>query len=122
MKIFMFVVSLLIPLTMIGFGALWKKHPPADINMVYGYRTSMSMKNRQTWEFAHHLMGKIWFWTGIVVLALTLISFFVFYSSKRFETIMGNAVLIQIIPLCVGIIPVEAALHKKFDKDGRPKR
>ena len=43
--IFMLVIDLLIPLTMIGFGRLFLKKIPKDINALFGYRTSMSMKN-----------------------------------------------------------------------------
>ena len=30
-----------------------------DVNFVFGYRTSMSMKNKDTWEFAHKYCGKV---------------------------------------------------------------
>ena len=32
--------------TMIGFGFLFQKRPPKNINGLYGYRTAMSMKTR----------------------------------------------------------------------------
>ena len=51
--IFMLIMDLLTPAIMIGFGRGFMKHPPKTINMVYGYRTSMSMKNKETWDFAH---------------------------------------------------------------------
>lgn len=28
-----------VPVLMIVFGVLWKKHPPKSINWIYGYRT-----------------------------------------------------------------------------------
>lgn len=59
--IFMMFIELLIPVTMIGFGKMFLKHSPKEINMAFGYRTSMSMKNRDTWEFAHKYCGKIWY-------------------------------------------------------------
>lgn len=49
------------PLLMIIFGAIFRKAAPKKINSLYGYRTTMSMKNRDTWEFAHHYFGRIWF-------------------------------------------------------------
>lgn len=42
--IYMFIMVLLIPCSMIGFGKLFFKRPPKDINAVFGYRTNMSMK------------------------------------------------------------------------------
>ena len=35
------------------------KKAPKEINSVFGYRTSMSMKNKDTWEFAHKYCGKV---------------------------------------------------------------
>ena len=42
---FMLLMDLLIPFTMIGFGKYFIKSAPKEINAVFGYRTSMSMKN-----------------------------------------------------------------------------
>ena len=58
--IFMLIMDLLIPFTMIGFGKMFLKKAPDQINYVFGYRTSMSMKNQDTWVFAHYYCGKIW--------------------------------------------------------------
>ena len=55
--IFMLIMDLLLPFTMIGFGRYFMKKAPKEINSVFGYRTSMSMKNKDTWEFAHKYCG-----------------------------------------------------------------
>ncbi|MFD3157324.1 SdpI family protein [Haloimpatiens sp. FM7330] len=66
----MFVFSLfntiVISFTMIGFGLLFMKKPPKEISSVFGYRTSMSSKNKDTWVFAHKYAGRVWFNSGIV--------------------------------------------------------
>jgi len=36
----------------------FQKNPPTEINPGYGYRTSRSMKNQMTWDFAQKYMGK----------------------------------------------------------------
>lgn len=41
--IFMFILDLPIPLTMIGFGKYFLKNAPKEINAVLGYRTSLSL-------------------------------------------------------------------------------
>lgn len=43
----------------IGFGMMFMRHIPYEINMVFGYRTKMSTKNRDTWEFAHQYCGNV---------------------------------------------------------------
>ena len=57
--IFMLAIGLLIPLTMVCFGKLFLTKVPKKINMMFGYRTAMSMKNRNTWEFVHKMIGKL---------------------------------------------------------------
>ena len=71
--IFMLVMILLIPITMIGFGKLFLKQAPGEINAVFGYRTTMSMKNKDTWEFAHNYCGKLWYRCGLFLLPLSVI-------------------------------------------------
>ena len=44
--IFMLIMDLLLPFTMIGSGRYFMKKAPKEINSVFGYRTSMSMKNK----------------------------------------------------------------------------
>ena len=106
---------------MIGFGLLWKSNPPKDISDLYGYRTSMSMKNMDTWNFAHRYIGRIWYVTGIITTALSVIILIVFKNSIEFESITIYLVFIQLALLCAGIIPTEISLYKKFDKNGQKK-
>lgn len=116
----MLVMGLLVPLTMVGFGKLFMTKAPKNINMLFGYRTAMSMKNRDTWEFAHKMIGKLWFRCGLVLLPLTVIPF-LFVMNKDVLTIgkVGAIVVaMQMIPMMGMIFPVEAALKKNFDKNG----
>ena len=69
--IFMFLMSLLIPLSMILIGRLFSRSAPKQINSVFGYRTAMSMKNKDTWEFAQYC-GKTWSAVGRTLLLLLL--------------------------------------------------
>ena len=71
--IFMFVFDLSIPCIMILFGQRFLKKPPQNINSFYGYRTTMSMKNMDTWKFAHAYCGKLWKTTGWILLGISII-------------------------------------------------
>lgn len=44
--IFMLLMSLLIPAIMIGFGQMFLKAPPKDINAAFGYRTKENTNRR----------------------------------------------------------------------------
>lgn len=51
--IFMELMLLLTPIIMVFFCRKFKNNPPNKINWIYGYRTKMSTKNKDTWIFAH---------------------------------------------------------------------
>lgn len=118
MFLFLFICCMLVPMTMLGFGFMWKKSPPKNINDLYGYRTTMSMKNVDTWNFAHRYFAKLWIWSGVITLVLSFITLIIFRNSNEFETISIYLMFIQAAFLCVGIIPTEIALRKNFDKNG----
>ena len=110
--VFNLVMSMLIPLVMIIGGRLFVVRPPKRINPVYGYRTAISMKNQDTWNFAHRHCGRIWCRVGGAMLPLSVAAMFVFREA-------GIAVIvIQTLVLILSIFPTEAALKKTFDGDG----
>ena len=119
-SIFMFVCNLLIPVLMIVAGRMMWKNPPKSINGVYGYRTTMSMKNMDTWKFAHEHSGKIWWKVGWIMLIPTILIQLPFMKSN--EDIVGTvgAILctIQCVVLIAAIFPTEKALKANFDKNG----
>ncbi|MDO5417808.1 MAG: SdpI family protein, partial [Lachnospiraceae bacterium] len=121
--IFMLLMNLLIPVTMIGFGYRFLKKPPKEMNSIYGYRTSMSMKNKDTWAFAHHYCGKLWYHWGMGLLPVTILAM-CFLLGKDTDTVGnygGVICFVQMIPLIGVICPTERELRKRFDADGRRK-
>lgn len=121
--IFMLIVDLLIPVTMIVFGWRFIHQPPENINPLYGYRTAMSMKNKDTWDFAHQYCGKIWYTAGLILLPVSIIAM-LFALGKPVATVGacgGIICVLQCIPLVGTIIPTEQALKKIFDDSGARK-
>lgn len=119
--IFMLIMDLLIPFTMIGFGKSFLKNPPKEINSVFGYRTAMSMKNKETWKFAHKYCGKIWYTCGIVLLpfSIVLMCLVIGKGEDVTGTVGGILCCIQMLPLIGSIFPTENALKRNFDKNGK---
>ena len=120
---FMLIMNLLIPFTMIGFGKYFMNSAPGNINIVFGYRTSMSMKNQDTWKFAHEYCGKLWYKWGKITLILSIIAMLLLLE-KPVDTIgnCGAAIcMIQLFFLIGAIGPTESALRKRFDKNGNRK-
>lgn len=121
--IFMLVMDLLVPAVMILLGGHYAKNAPKEINAVSGYRTTMSMKNKDTWEFAHHYCGKIWRTVGWGVLILSFVAMlFVFGKDVGTVGIVGGILCgVQAVFLCSPILPTEIALRKTFDENGNRK-
>ena len=118
--IFMMIINLLLPITMIFLGRYYSRKAPKNINWVYGYRTTMSTKNKDTWEFAHKLLGKLWYRCGIVLLPLSvLVMLFVLGKRENVVAITGEIICgVQVVIMVLVIHPIERALRKNFDKDG----
>ncbi|EJO5349150.1 SdpI family protein [Clostridium botulinum] len=122
--IFMMIMDLLIPFTMIGFGKYFIKNAPKEINRVFGYRTPMSMKNKDTWEFAHNHCGKIWFNIGRIMLVISaMVMLFLIGRDKSVVANFGGILCgIQLVFLVGSIFPTERALKKNFDIHGDRKK
>lgn len=120
MKWFNLAMDLLVPLIMIGLGWGFIKKPPKDINGSYGYRTSKSMKNRDTWDFAQRTCGRVWFAAGWVMLPLSVLAWVrtLPYPEGDAGFLTAAITFLEAIVVVLTIIPVEAALSKKFDRNG----
>ena len=114
--IFMFICELLIPLTMIGFGKQFRKKSPKNINMIVGYRTSRSMKSKETWEFAHCYFGKLWFRLGWMLLVPTVFGM-ILVIGKDNDMVGNVGLVINVVQIAVMLIPIyftEKALKERF--------
>ena len=121
--IFMLAMGLLFPVVMILFGTMFMKSAPKKINYIFGYRTDMSMKNRDTWVFAHKYIGKLWFRFGLLLIPITVIPMlFVIGKTENVVGVVGLTVsFINTVVLIVPVFLTEKALNKAFDKDGKRK-
>lgn len=117
--IFMLIMELLMPFTMIGFGRYFSNQAPKEINSAFGYRTKKSMKNRETWEFAHKYFGRMWYISGLIVLPMSIIV--MLFVIGQNEDIVGNIgagiCVVQMIPLIGSVFVTENALKKNFDEN-----
>lgn len=79
------------------------------------------MMNRETWEFAHGYIGKLWFIGGWILLPVSaaVMLFVLGKETDTVGTVGGILVFLQLIPLFGTVIPTEKALMKNFDEFGR---
>ena len=118
------LLNLLIPITMTLCGWIMLHHPPKQINSLYGYRTTMSMINEDTWSFAHAFCGHLWWKAGWVMLVLSAMVSWPFsgaFTEPITVIVLCMIYTIQLIVLIGSIFIVERALKRAFNRDGSRK-
>ena len=119
--LFVTVMDLLVPAIMLYFGRRFQKKPPEKINQIYGYRTARSMKNQETWSFAHETCGRLWVRLGAVLLLLSLAAAVMTFGRgvEAAGIVSAVVVVVQMVVVIGSIVPVERALKRNFDDQGR---
>ena len=122
--LFMLAADLIIPVTMIVISRAYLHHPPEHISMDHGYRSTRSMKNEDTWRFAHQYGGKWWLWVGAILLPVSAAAMIPFARSDIKTTGIAGGVAcgVQLIVLLLSFAPVEWALKRNFDENGIRRR
>ncbi len=117
---FMLACDLIIPGIMVLAGWMMWKHCPQDINVAYGYRTRRSMRNMDTWKFAHAHCGRLWWKLGLALLIPSILIHIPFFKSGK-ELVSAVSMIIMAVQtaiLVASIFPTEAALKRTFNDDG----
>ena len=113
-----------VPIIFLVFGWLFNhgrypKHP----NGVYGYRTTRSMKNDETWIFAQECWGRLCWRVGwwVLILSLLVVAILQMQPVRRHGIYIGAWITVQSVLTLGTILPVERALKNTFDEFGRRK-
>ena len=119
--IFEFAGVFVVPIVFLMIGWLfthgrYPKHP----NGVYGYRTTRSMKNDETWMFAQERWGQLCWRVGwwLLILSLFVVGILQTQSVRQHGIYVGAWITIQGVLTLATILPVERALKTKFDEFG----
>ena len=118
------ITIFLLPLVMVICGMSYTKRGPKRITRLQGYRSKMSMKNRETWDFAHKNLGDLWFKLGAPLLAVTsVVSLLVFReTTKQITTWCCVIFVIQLVIMVLPVAYTEKALKENFDENGKWKK
>lgn len=116
-----FIVNLIIPAVMLFGGYMMKTCPPRSISRWVGFRTALSMKNEDTWAFAHACCGRVWWKIGWISLALSVLGQLPFAKAREetLETLALVMVLAQSSVLLGTVVYVQRELKRAFDESGR---
>lgn len=112
-----FLHLLIGPLLML-FSLIYLYFPPKKINHLYGHRTSLSMKNQDTWNEANKRSALMMLLVSALTCIFQLIGI-VFKVNK--ETTIFYATILLVVGLIIGVLFIEKQLRSIFDKDGNRK-
>lgn len=116
--IFMFIMTLLIPASLL---LAWYLCPRIKtINNASGYRTKRSMKNQDTWDFAQKYCARISLYMVFpsLILAIVIMPTVISKSIDRIGWIGFGITIIQMLSFVVIVISTEKALKNTFDESG----
>lgn len=82
--------SLHFPLALVGVifilvGIIMLLFPPKKINFLYGYRTNLSMKTQENWDYSQKYSAKLIMVLGgfLILLFLLQTNLLIFYQNKN---------------------------------------
>ncbi len=89
--------------------------PPKEINNWYGYRTPLSTKNQDNWEFAQNHSRKMFLNCGVLMILLGAVSgYFLFEGNTEVIFIVETFVVLPIF--CAVLLFSTHIRLKKFDR------
>ena len=110
-------IHLLLGPVMLVLYLLYKYFPPKDINFLYGYRTTRSMKSEHTWAASNKWSANL---MVLVSLATCTMQAVLFAAGVSLGSTVGWSSAL-LVTLLLGHIPlVEMRLKKQFDDKGQP--
>ena len=105
---------------MIIIGLIWVIFPNKNRNVAIGYRTAMSMKSDETWEFAHLYISRMLLWSGLALLVLHIS-----FNAMMINHYGGTSrwiIFIEVAVALMTLILTEISLFRKYDANGKLKQ
>lgn len=103
-------------------GGFWLARQPPPRGLMLGYRTPRSKLSDETWDYANRAWGRLMrllgpIWAAVVVVAMLV----ALGRSDAFVAVYGCGLLFgAALVALLSMVPVERALRREFDADGRP--
>ena len=113
------LVTFKIGMVLFIVGLLFILFPPKNINSFYGYRTTNSRRNLDTWKAANSYSAILMTIEGLVLAVIGLLTTF-FNDNKAIETALGVGLILS--SFIILVVATEKHLNKLFDEDGNRKK
>ena len=106
-------------LTLLVVGIVFWKYPPKKINEFYGYRTTLSRKSQEAWDFAQRYGAKLMTMFGLAALVVAAVAHWLRNClCINSDCLMLYDITITLaLPIIVAIPPIvltELELQKRF--------
>jgi uncharacterized membrane protein len=108
-------ILILLDALILGLALIFRLARPKEINVVYGFRTKLSMKNEHTWRVANT------YWTNLNLVGSVFVLMFqgvLALLGKPLEGLIAGTCVAWVIMLIASLILTQRVLTKTFDKDG----
>lgn len=103
---------------LLSIGLIYLNYPPKKINLFYGHRTKMSMKNNDTWNEANKRSG---YFIVMISSVTCFIQIFGVILNFNFDKTFLSATIFLVVGAIASLLIVEKQLKSIFDKDGNRK-
>lgn len=107
-------MMIILGITCIIIGFIFKAFPPKKINSIFGYRTILAMKNQDTWNEAHKYSANTFVILGFIFVPLQFVL-------SQLNLGYGYEKIVISICFVIMIIINEMHLKKIFNNDGSRK-
>ena len=108
------------PLTMLGFGLLYRYKPPKEANYGIGYRFWWGMASLDAWKYTQRLAGIIWTLLGGALSVIMLIVCIILQVQGTMTLAVGAVIclLCELVLVAAACITINIIVMRKFDKEG----
>ncbi len=117
---YMLILDLIIPCLMFLIGRYFLNTDPKKYVRILTYRTTMSMKNEDTWEFTHHHIGNLWRKCGMVMAPLAAAAM-LFMIRSQHQTMFYFSIVVCCIEMIImmgTLLSTSFVIWRYFDRDG----
>lgn len=113
----LFIGCIIIPVFMFILLICFSLKPPQKINSWYGFRTKRAMINKESWNYANKLFGKISFYITIGVFILSLLAYIYLTRIGALKQYIAFLMYSQMIAILLPSIIIVNIKLKKFLPD-----
>ena len=112
MEIILWIIDLLIPSAFLLLGLYFTIAPVKERNKTKGYRTNLSLKTQETWNYAQRIFAVIWMIFGVCLAGLIVLCNFIIPISHEIRSVIFVVASISVMMCCTPI--TEGMSKRKF--------